>query len=547
MSAKTDTAKKRANGHRSRKGTNGKVINAKHNDRNFDVSKADHINENLIDKNVVWKYVDVNEGGEKEEEKKAAEEQKSESELRETLDDYEEKVYEKYFSKALENRNEKQIKARHKDRVQTMEQYRLNAKFCPEESIWTIGNRDNRIEPELLQTIWEEFTAWHKETYPNVLMLDATLHLDEPNAAPHIHRRDVWRYEVDGHWEISQKEALKAMGIERPDLSKKESKYNNAKMTYTAQTRAKWIEIAERHGIEIEKEPQEKSRSGLTMLQLKKRTLEEQIAKFENDIAVLDSQYENKTERDENLDKEIAEKEKQLSQKTAELDGINAHIEELKEQEKESEQTLEENEELRRFVQSEIKKEESKLAGIQEQIQTAKSELVAAVEIPPRLTIPPPPEEPKQPMYTSQHKEYKQQLKQYEKDMKVYQSKTLPQATAAQAEWDSKYNLLKQVQDVHEEQQRTAEQQSQRAAIQEQNSQKLKKERAELEQEKRTLPQKAQAMAMDILRKMERFTELTKINAAWKQRYEQIFGKQYEERIDNNDRTTSQTEQNIYR
>lgn len=330
MSAKTDTTKKRANGHRSRKGTNGKVINAKHNDRNFDVSKADHINENLIDKNVIWKYVDVNEGGEKEEEKKAAEEKKSESEFRETLDDYEEKVYEKYFSTALEKRNEKQIKARHKDRVQTMEQYRLNAKFCPEESIWTIGNRDNRIEPELLQKIWEEFTAWHKETYPNVLMLDATLHLDEPNAAPHIHRRDVWCYEVDGRWEISQKEALKAMGIERPDLSKKESKYNNAKMTYTAQTRAKWIEIAERHGIEIEKEPQEKSRSGLTMLQLKKRTLEEQIDKLENDIAVLDSEYENKTEIDKKLDKEIADKEKQLSKKAAELDGINARIAEAK-------------------------------------------------------------------------------------------------------------------------------------------------------------------------------------------------------------------------
>lgn len=330
MSAKTDTTKKRANGHRSRKGTNGKVINAKHNDRNFDVSKADHINENLIDKNVIWKYVDVNEGGEKEKEKKAAEEKKSESEFRETLDDYEEKVYEKYFSTALEKRNEKQIKARHKDRVQSMEQYRLNAKSCPEESIWTIGNRNNRIEPELLQTIWEEFTVWHKETYPNVLMLDATLHLDEPDAGPHIHRRDVWCYEVDGHLEISQKEALKAMGIERPDLSKKESKYNNAKMTYTALTRAKWIEIAEQHGVEIEKEPQEKSRSGLTMLQLKKRTLEEQIAKLESDIAVLDSEYENKTERDENLDKEIANKETQISQKTAELDSINAQIAEAK-------------------------------------------------------------------------------------------------------------------------------------------------------------------------------------------------------------------------
>lgn len=330
MSAKTDTTKKRANGHRSRKGTNGKVINAKHNDRNFDVSKADHVNKNLIEKNVVWKYVDVNEDGGKEEEKKAAEGQKSVSELRETLDDYEGKVYEKYFSTALEKRNEKQIKARHKDRVQSMEQYRLNAKSCPEESIWTIGNRDNRIDPELLKKIWEEFTEWHKETYPNVLMLDATLHLDEPDAAPHIHRRDVWCYEVDGHFEISQKEALKAMGIERPDLSKKESKYNNAKMTYTAQTREKWIEIAEQHGIEIEKEPQEKSRSGLTMLQLKKRTLEEQIAQLENDVAVLDSEYENKTERNENLDEEIADKETQISQKTAELDSLNSQIAEAK-------------------------------------------------------------------------------------------------------------------------------------------------------------------------------------------------------------------------
>lgn len=237
-------------------------------------------------------------------------------------------------------------------------------------------------------------------------------------------------------------------------------------------------------------------------------------------------------------EKNLQEINSQISQKTAELDGINAQIEE-------SERILEEDEELRRFVQKETEKAKSELAEVQEQTQTAKSELVAAVEIPPRPTIPPPPEEPKQPMYTSQHKEYKQQLKQYEKDMKVYQSKTLPQATAAQAEWDSKYNLLQRVQDVHEEQQRTAEQQNQRAALQEQNSKKLKKDREELEQEKRTLPQKAQAMALEMLRKMERFTELTKINSAWKQRYEHIFGKNYNERIDNNDRTAIKAEQDV--
>lgn len=258
-------------------------------------------------------------------------------------------------------------------------------------------------------------------------------------------------------------------------------------------------------------------------------------------------------------EKNLQEINSQISQKTEELDSINAQIKKLKEQEQESERILEEDEELRRFVQEQTQKAKSELAEVQEQTQgarselaevqeqtqQAKSELVAAIEIPPRPTIPPPPEEPKQPMYTSQHKEYKQQLKQYEKDMKVYQSKTLPQATAAQAEWDSKYNLLKQVQEVHEWQQRTAEQQSQRAAIQEQNTKKLKKEKAELEQEKRTLPQKAQALALEMLHRMERFTELTKVNAAWKQRYEQIFGKAYEERIDNNDRTAIKAEQDI--
>ena len=201
--------KMRANGHRSRKGTNGKVIGAKHNDRNFDVSKADHIEESLIDKNVIWKYVDLPEVGEDE-----TAVQKSKPE---TLDEYEQRVYEMYFTEALKNRNEKQIKARHKDRVQTMEQYRHNAKFCPEESIWNIGNRDNSADPETMKKCWEEFAEWHKATYPNAMLLDATLHLDEPDAAPHIHCRNVWVVDEDEHLQISQKDALKAMGIQSPD------------------------------------------------------------------------------------------------------------------------------------------------------------------------------------------------------------------------------------------------------------------------------------------------------------------------------------------
>ena len=256
--------------------------------------------------------------------------------------------------------------------------------------------------------------------------------------------------------------------------------------------RAVLREISVAHGFKIaeEKESQRVTLPKQAFIEMNQSQRKNEELKTENKN--LETENEEKKERNKDLDKEIAEKKKQLS--------------------------------------------------------TVQRELVAAIEIPPRPVTPPPPEEPhKKTVYfdKDEEKQYYKDKKQYDKDMKVYQSKTLPQTQAAQAEWDSKYNLLQKVQDVHEEQQRTEEQQCQRAAIQEQNSKKLKKDRAELEQEKRTLPQKAQAMALEMLRKMERFTELTKINAAWKQRYEQIFGKAYEERIDNNDRTAIKAEQDI--
>lgn len=192
-------------------------------------------------------------------------------------------------------------------------------------------------------------------------------------------------------------------------------------------------------------------------------------------------------------EKNLQEINSQIYQKTAKLDGINAQIEE-------SERILEEDEKLRRFVQDETEKAKSELAEVQEQtqgakseltevhkqIQTAKSELVAAIEIPPRPVTPTPPEEPhKKTVYfdKDEEKQYYKDKKQYDKDLKVYQSKTLPQATAAQAEWDRKYNLLKQVQDVHEEQQRTAEQQNQRAALQQKTAEALNRREQAIEDE----------------------------------------------------------------
>lgn len=253
MGKSTKTTKRRANSHNSRKGTNGKPINPKHNDRDFDVNSqyATHIDAERVSNNVYWKYQDV----------PSAEQM--------TFEEYELAVYEQTFRECLDARNQKAIQSKQPKRVQTMEQFIKNAKACPEESIFTVGNAENPISPQQLAAIYEDFIAWHKEQYPNVMLLDAALHVDEAN--PHIHWRRVWVYHEDDILKISQKDALAEMEIERPDLTKDVGRYNNAKVTYTLACHEKQIEIARKHGFEIEEEPQEPSMNGLSMLEYQNR------------------------------------------------------------------------------------------------------------------------------------------------------------------------------------------------------------------------------------------------------------------------------------
>lgn len=270
----------RANIHRGRTNAKGQAFSANHNDRNFPLENSEHIDPSLTLKNVVWKFdASVDEYNLK------------------SLDDYEQSFYEKYFSAALDKRNDKQIANRHRDRVQTIEQFRANPKFCPEEDIFNIGKNGDTVDPEIVKQAFEEYAQWHKTVFSNVIILDAALHVDEPNAAPHIQSRQVWIVERSNengqtYLDISQKEALAAMGIERPDPTKKEGKYNNAKMIYTAITREKWLDIAESHGLDIDREPQDKSLSGLTLLQLKVRTAEEKLHKAEEDLDMTNSVHD---------------------------------------------------------------------------------------------------------------------------------------------------------------------------------------------------------------------------------------------------------------
>lgn len=153
--------KMRVTTHNGRSGKDG-VYSVKHNDRNFDTEHSAHIDSSLIAQNYEWKF-DTEIIGESS-----------------SFEEHEQKFYEYYFSSALEQRNDRARQSRHIERVQTMEQYRKNKRACPEETILQIGCAGNTVAANILKEVCEEYIQWHMKTYPNVKLLDAALHVDEP-------------------------------------------------------------------------------------------------------------------------------------------------------------------------------------------------------------------------------------------------------------------------------------------------------------------------------------------------------------------------------
>ena len=77
-------------------------------------------------------------------------------------------------------------------------------------------------------------------------------------ATPHIHERHVF-FADDGYGMNfpKQEKACEAMGFELPYPDKKPGKKNNRKMSFDEEIRRLYIEIAEKHGVTIEKVPLE--------------------------------------------------------------------------------------------------------------------------------------------------------------------------------------------------------------------------------------------------------------------------------------------------
>lgn len=248
--------------HNGRIGRDG-VYLASHNDRQFSSIHDEHIDFERSHENVYWHIYQEESPGI-------------------SFEDAERRFYRENFLPGLQAKNDRYNRQRHPERMQTLYNLRTSPKTCPEESLYYIGSlRDGHADPEQILSIFKEFLAWREEKFPAVKTMNWALHVDE-HGAPHIHERFVWvGHDKDGNEIVNQSKALQEMGVKCPFPDKPKNRYNNPKQTYTSECREKMFAICREHGLQIEDRPQERSKSGLSMLEYQSRQTENRIKKLQ--------------------------------------------------------------------------------------------------------------------------------------------------------------------------------------------------------------------------------------------------------------------------
>lgn len=157
--------------HNGRAGKNG-AFNPKHNDRSFDVSHSEHIDEERAAHNIYW---DCYNGY-----RQLSEKNSDEIEMASTFEEVEQLYYHNRYSDYTDGQNERNAKSRHTERNRTTEEILKNKKTCPEETLLQIGKMEEHVSAETLFLIATEFFAEFEQRFgSHVHILDWALHIDE--------------------------------------------------------------------------------------------------------------------------------------------------------------------------------------------------------------------------------------------------------------------------------------------------------------------------------------------------------------------------------
>lgn len=281
--------------HNGRAGKDG-AYNPRHNDRQFDISHAEHIDPERMPGNVYWNWT-----GKKDI----------------SFEDAERLFYEQHCRTHLDAKNARYVAQRHPERVRTMDEYRQNPRTCPEETLLMIGNKNEYVPAKTLQAICEDLRNWEEKQIPGLKILNMALHVDE-QGAPHIHMRRAWIYRDENNIEsISQGQALEGANIPLPHPDQPKGRHNNRKQTFSKQERQALYEICRGYGLEnlLEMQPRERSKSGQALTEYQARQAEERASAAEMRIQAAERTAEQ-ARRELNA---IQEENKNLQQQNNEL------------------------------------------------------------------------------------------------------------------------------------------------------------------------------------------------------------------------------------
>lgn len=216
---------------------NGRGYGTKHNDRNFNLAQADHIDPERS-KNNIYRNCYGDPGL--------------------TFHDATLRFYEERFGAQLEATNAGYIRNRHPERCKSMEQWMRSKQHGPEESIVQVGDMNSSIPGAVLWECYEDLERrlgqWSAEHGNPFSVISEALHVDEQGAA-HVHRCRVWHYQDGEQLRIGQERALEAAGVELPDPTKAPGRHNNRKMAFDKMAREMWLEVLQEHGIQVETVP----------------------------------------------------------------------------------------------------------------------------------------------------------------------------------------------------------------------------------------------------------------------------------------------------
>ena len=371
----------------------GKAYSRKHNDRQYDITKAENINESMVIKNIILHYDKDN----------VPHVIDNTDENRTSIDEHEHTIYQELFGESLSAQHRRNEAARHPERNKSIDDLLDSKNTCPEETIFQIGSVDDGFpDSSILMEIFEDYQREVIARFGhNIHFLDAALHLDE--AVPHIHVRKVWAYDGKDGLDISQNKALEEMGFERPEPDKAPNKWNNAKITFSEWERDIKLKLCQKYELDIELVPKVPGKTSMTKeeaiavkLQAKNHEAEEKLNATEKKLAkvsaeLVTEEMKNKEVSDTNIfgrprKIEVTAQEYRSWQKSAETKEHNeALVKKILEKEKElsiTEMHLSQREELVKKresrVDSEVQQKVNKL--LPEEIKRWKEYLFAKEE-----------------------------------------------------------------------------------------------------------------------------------------------------------------------